>query len=487
MPNTTPHTHPFRRLGLRLSGVALAAILTLGTAACTDTSGSETASTVVGSTSTATNAVTAGSLFDSSTVHDIEIVADPADVEAAISTYLNDDDKTWITATVTIDGEVFDEVGLRLKGNSSLRAVSTDDAETPEELPWLVKLDKYVDEQSLDGVTSFVIRSNTTETALNEAVALELLGMAGLATEEATATRVSFNDGEQSLRLVIENPDDAWAESEFATVGTLYKAESTGDYTYRGDDPDSYDEVFDLEAGEEDYAPLTSFLQFINESDDATFTAELGTNLDVDAFASYLAVQELVANNDDIDGAGNNSYLHYDTDTGLMTVVAWDQNLSFGVQNVGGGGGQGNTRPNALDGDAAGTGEQVRPQPQAGVEDAPVGEPQAGVENGAPVGGPPAGVDGAERPVQGEGAAADQGGAAGPRGSNILAERFLADETFNALYTQRLTELTGLLYTDGAADDVLTTWTSVLTDQAADLIAPETIQSEAASIAAYFD
>lgn len=255
-------------------------------------------------------------------MHDIDIAVDPVEVEESISTYLTEDDKTWITATVTIDGEKFNDVGLRLKGNSSLRTISTEDAQNPQQLPWLVRLDKFVDDQSLDGLTSFVIRSNTSETAMNEAVALELIGLSGLATEEATATRVSFNDGTESLRLVIEHPDDAWAASEFRTVGTLYKAESTGDYTYRGQDPEAYDEVFDIEAGDEDYAPLTGFLQFINDSDDATFGAGLADHLEVDAFASYLAIQELVANNDEIDGAGNNSYLHYDPDTDEMTVVA---------------------------------------------------------------------------------------------------------------------------------------------------------------------
>ena len=132
--------------------------------------------------------------------------------------------------------------------------------------------------------------------------------------------------------MLVENPDDAWMADELGD-GILYKAESTGDYTYRGDDAAAYDDVFDVEAGEEDYAPLTDFLQFLDEADDETFAEELTERLDVDAFASYLAVQTLVDNFDDIDGPGNNSFLFFDEQTGLMTVVAWDQNLSFGVRN----------------------------------------------------------------------------------------------------------------------------------------------------------
>ena len=75
---------------------------------------------------------------------------------------------------------------------------------------------------------------------------------------------------------------------------------------------------------------LTSsqFLDFINNSDDATFETELGRWLDIESFATYLAVQELIGNSDDIDGPGNNSYLYYDSESGQFTVVAWDHNLA---------------------------------------------------------------------------------------------------------------------------------------------------------------
>ena len=130
-----------------------------------------------------------------------------------------------------------------------------------------------------------------------------------------SAVRFSVNGSEAVLRLVIENPDDLWMADNFDIGGALYKAESTGDYSYRGDDPDSYDEVFDQEAGKDnaDLTPLIEFLDFINNSDDATFNAELSKRLDVDSFATYLAMEELMANFDDIDGPGNNSYLYYDT------------------------------------------------------------------------------------------------------------------------------------------------------------------------------
>jgi spore coat protein CotH len=68
--------------------------------------------------------IATGELFDSSFVHTIEVEFDEADYDAIIAAYVQSGDKEWMSATVTIDGVVFENVGLRLKGNSSLRGIA---------------------------------------------------------------------------------------------------------------------------------------------------------------------------------------------------------------------------------------------------------------------------------------------------------------------------------------------------------------------------
>ncbi|RYV53021.1 CotH kinase family protein [Pengzhenrongella frigida] len=436
----------------RAGAVVLGTTLALGgLTACATT-------TATGSGSSAASSSSTSRLFDSATVHDIAVTYDDDDYDAMIASYQSTGEKAWITATVTIDGTTFEDVGLRLKGNSSLRGLTAADAEDPAALPWLIRLDKSDDSLSFDGTTSFVVRSSTTETALNEAVALELIGLSGLATEQAAASRFSVNGGDADLRLIIENPDDAWDAASFGSAGLLYKAEADGDYSYRGDDPASYDDVFDQEAGDEDLTPLIDFLAWIDGADDATFNAELAAHLDVTAFATYLAMQELVDNFDDISGPGNNSYLHYDTTSGVFTVVAWDQNLSFGTQNTAGG-------------DAAGGGPAGGAMPDGAMPD---GAMPDGDRPGRPTGGA----------APGGGAAGQPGGG---MGGNVLAERFMADDEFAALYASTLADLTATLYASGTAADIVRSWTTVLTDQAGDLVSTETIDQEAAAITTYFD
>lgn len=480
-------------------------------------------------------------LLDDTVVHELDIEFDETAYDAMISTFTSTGEKEWITATVSVDGQLFHDVGLRLKGNSSLSGLrggaaaqragedgtddadgsGTDDADgsgnddadaaagegeaadqgeaadegaavdrvrpggaggpgggatadEPESLPWLVRLDEFVEGQSYDGLTEFVIRSNSSETSLNEAVALELVGLAGLATQEAASTRLTVNGSEEQLRLVVENPGDEWDDRVFATEGILYKAEAGGDYSYRGDDPTAYEDVFDQETGDEDdLTPLMDFLEFVNDADDETFAAELGTHLDVAAFADYLAVQELIGNFDDIDGPGNNSYLRYDSATGRFTVVTWDLNLAFG----GLGGGTGGAFP----------GDRQRPEGAGTLpEDLPEGvEPFPG--------GPPDGVgtlpedlpEGVEPPAGGVDRGAFPGGlAGGPGGGNVLAERFMAEPTFAAQYEASLTRLRAELYDSGAAQDVLDRWSTLLTDDAT--VDADVVAQEAAAIASHF-
>ncbi len=431
-----------------LTAVLAAVLVTVG-AACSTTSDAAGTDTAVGEPGAEGNAV-----FDPTTVHEVSVTFDEDDYEAMLATYADSGDKVWIEASVTIDGSTYEQVGLRLKGNSSLRGLAggsggrgggpgaTASTDAPEDLPWLIRLDEYVDGQTHQGYEDLVVRSNTSQTSLNEAVALTLLEEAGLASERAMATRFSVNGSDDVLRLVVEHPsDDAWYEANFDRDGALYKAESTGDWSYRGDDADAYEDVFDQEGGDDvaDLSPLMELLEFVDGSSDEEFADELPERLDVDAFATYLAMMDLLDNFDDIDGPGNNAYLWWDADSGRFTVVPWDLNLAFGA--MGGG------------------------RPAGGFDGEPPDDGELPEDLGPPTGG---------------GFGAGRGGPGG--GGNPLVERFLENEEFAALYAERTDELRAELFDSGVLDAAVAEWVEVLTAGAGDLVAAEVVESEAAAI-----
>lgn len=471
-------------------------------------------------------------VFDTSVLHEVSMTFDQEDYDAMIETFSETGEKDWIEVTVTIDGVAYEQAGARLKGNSSLAGLgggvgpgrgfgdvpggdaddTTDeradgtpttedgtggglangrpggpsgsaDAESPEDLPWLIRLDEFVDGQDHQGYEDLVVRSNGSETSLNEAVALDLLEEAGLASQEAVSSSFTVNGSEPALRLIIEHPDDdAWYEDAFDGAGALYKAESTGDWSYRGDDPADYEDVFDQEGGSDvtDLTPLIDFLQFVDESDDETFAAELPERLDVEAFATYLAMMDLTGNFDDIDGPGNNAYLWYDAETERFTVVPWDMNLAFGGLGFGFGGEDG---PPGFPGGGGPPTDGSLPE-GFDPEDLPDGfEPPEGVDPGELPEGfePPEGFDPGQLPG-GEGG----GPGAGFGRSNPLVERFRDTPELDELYQQALTDLRASLYDSGVADQILEARVDTLNEHATDLVDAEVIASEAESVAATF-
>ena len=407
--------------------------------------------------------------LDPDSLHSVEITVDQSAYQEMITAYTSNQTKNWIEATVTVDGVAHEKAGLKLKGNSSLQGISADSE--PQKLPWLVRFDKFVDGANHDGMTRMVIRASSSTSALNEAVALDLLAKTGLASEKAAHISLSVNGSDPVLRLTCQDLDESWVEQNFDVAGLLYKAESTGDYTYRGTDESAYKDVFDQETGKANLAPLIEFLQFINESSDADFQSGLAQRVDVDKMVTYLAFEDAIDNLDDITGPGNNSFLWWAEQANQMTVVAWDHNCAFGLKPGAGQQGQGGG------GQPPGGGGQGQPpsggqQPGGGQPPGDGGAPSNGQ---APTGQPPGGAGGQQ-----------PGGGGSQTKANALVDRFnslMDGETKVSAERDRLKQE---LYTSGVAQTILDARAKVLTDQAGSLIEQSAVEADKQTIAAYF-
>ena len=406
--------------------------------------------------------------LDPDSLHSVEIAVDQNAYQEMITAYTSNQTKNWIEATVTVDGVAHEKAGLKLKGNSSLQGISA--VSEPQKLPWLVRFDKFVDGANHDGMTRMVIRASSSTSALNEAVALDLLAKTGLASEKAAHISLSVNGSDPVLRLTCQDLDESWVAQNFDVAGLLYKAESTGDYTYRGTDESAYKDVFDQETGKANLTPLIGFLQFINESSDADFQSGLAQRVDVDKMVTYLAFEDVIDNFDDITGPGNNSFLWWAEQANQMTVVAWDHNCAFGLKPGAGQQGQGGGQP-------PGGGGQGQPpsggqQPGGGQPPGDGGAPSNGQ---APTGQPPGGAGGQQ-----------PGGGGSQTKANALVDRFnslMDGETKVSAERDRLKQE---LYTSGVAQTILDARAKVLTDQAGSLIEQSAVEADKQTIAAYF-
>lgn len=438
-------------------------------------------------------------LFDDSGLHDVVVTFDAADYDRMLETFRRDGSKEFIEASITIDGTTIDSVGLRLKGNSTLFALGgrgpgrqvgaagggqfnggpvggppqgggqvgggpgggTADATRPETLPWLISFDEYVKGQRYQGYEEVAIRPITSTTsALNEALALSLIAMAGEASEKTSYSSLVINGSAPTLRLLLEIPGDQFAADNFDTPGVLYKSLSTGRFAYLGEDPLAYDGVFKqiTRKKQQDMAPVIDLLRWVTEASDEEFAADLGRHVDIESLARYIALQSMLGNFDDMSGPGQNYYLWYDLDTQRFTVVVWDMNLAL----------------------SGGAGAMARGGQQFPVNGG------AGGAGGAPPGaqGGVAGRGGLPQGQPGGGAVVGGGGQVpgGQRGGNLLKERFLAAPAFQSLYREAYADIHAALFGSNAASDELARLQQVVASSG--LLDGATIEREAAMLKA---
>ncbi|MEJ6549606.1 CotH kinase family protein [Corynebacterium sp. USCH3] len=415
--------------------------------------------------------------------HTIEITVNQAEYDDMISTFQKEGEKDFINADITIDGTLIEDVGLRLKGNSTLSSLSGNgmgagggregedgqmpempevpegmampdgqegggmggmmtqlSEDSPEELPWLISFDEYAEGRAYQGMTEIALRpaASGSDVALNEALALEMTAESEQTTQDYSFSTVTVNGGESASRLVVDTPDAAWADE--LGDGVLYKARAGGSLDYLGDDPTDYEDSFNQinSDGGYDLQPVMSLAKFLNRSSDEEFSEDLDDYVDTESFAQYLAMQEILANNDAMDGPGNNYYLWYDTTEKKFTILSWDLNM-------------------ALSGMMGGVGAEGMPQmPQDGdMPELPDGAQMPEMPQGGPAPGGDTGGGDQEMPQMPDRGDGEDGGPGGGSDSSILKERFLDNNEFYAMYESAYAELYDQLIASGYAADTL--------------------------------
>lgn len=471
--------------------------------------------------STATIDVGAGNvdIFDTSVSHEVSLQVSQESLDEMLADYQEDGSKTWVKATITIDGVTIENVGIRLKGNSTLSGLgrtseegrpqapggveeftdlseeeiaqfeeqfaaqqeTTDASETGETAvteetrgpgggmggggmggmtsvdaddvstwPLLISFDKYEDGRVYQGMSQLALRPGTT--VINEAMALALTAETGQVSQQSSFTTFSLNDEPSTTRLLLEHPDENYADE--LGNGVLFKADSNSSFTYQGEDQTEYDGQFKQINGDGngDIQPIINLLKWLDTASDEEFAEHLSDYVDVESFARYVATQNLLVNSDDMAGPGSNYYLWYDYDTGLISVISWDLNLAMsGSTDAGpddeismGGGGGGGMRP----GQNAETTENTEGTEGAeAVEGMPdmteIGELGEMQQPERPEGMPEmGGREGGE-------------GMGGGMGGNQLKERFLASDAFTEIYEQAYWELYEEMYGSGKALELL--------------------------------
>ncbi|MFE7626727.1 CotH kinase family protein [Streptomyces sp. NPDC057509] len=457
-------------------------------------------------------------LYDTSVRHSVQLEYKQTDFDKMMKEFKKDGTKDSIPADLTIDGVYLTDVGIRLKGNSTLMSLRGNNrgggggmpaggagrrggqgdgrmpgggdapggaqppgapagggeatgggqaagdggaaaggrgggggmtqynlsADKPEELPWLIKIDEYVEGRAYQGEREISLRpGSNSQVPLNEALALSLIDGTGEPAERYSLSTLKVNNRPTAVRLMVENPDTEYAEA-VEGESVVYKARAGGTFDYQGDDPSKYETSFRQlnKVGSQDLEPVMKLTKWVEKASDKEFAADLDEYVDVDSFAHYVAAQNLLMNFDDMAGPGKNYLLGYDLNSKKFSVLGWDYNLTFSGDatagpddrmSMGGGGAQG---PGGGQGGQAG---QAGEGEQAG--EAPEGMPDMAGGPGAPGG-------------DGDDAAGGRRGG-GMMSGHALKTRFLELDAFDAVYKAAYQDLYEKFYASGKATKTL--------------------------------
>ncbi len=259
------------------------------------------------------------------------------DEVAEISIKMNQEDWDWIienaldeeyrSADITINGETFYNVGIRPKGNSSLRTVAQDD--TTDRFSFKIKFDKYVKGQNYYGLDKLVINNMITDaTYMKEYLAYDLFEKMDIVTPLNSFANININDEPWGLYLAVEATEENFLSRNFGEdYGNLYKPEDTGSsLKWVDENHSSYQGIKDnaqIKITDKDFDKVVEMIKNLNSGTD------LEKYLDVDEVLRYFAVNNLLVNLDSYVGNFNHNYLLYEKD-GVFSVLPWDLNMAFG-------------------------------------------------------------------------------------------------------------------------------------------------------------
>ncbi len=307
-------------------------------------------------------------VFEENKVHRIEIVfslEEWDDMQADLATktrggggpggIFDSENPEYFPADIHYNGLVWEHVGVRYKGNSSLRARSG-------KLPLRFDFDQFEDDfegisnQSFYGFKELSMSSNYNDASLvRESTADAVFRDFGVPAVRTAYYEVYIDQGEGNLQYygvytMCEVIFDTFLKDYFGSKsGNCYKPDGDG-ATFSTNGFDLND--FELKTNEEinDKSDIQEMYDYLHAStrtsNPAQWRSDLESVFHVDGFLKYLAVNNTIQNWDTYGRMTHNYYLYHDPADGLIKWIIWDNNeafqngkqggsLSFGMTEVG--------------------------------------------------------------------------------------------------------------------------------------------------------
>lgn len=248
------------------------------------------------------------------------------------------EDPVFVPGSVFYNGIEWYKVGLRFKGNSSLKSTwSSGNLKLSFKLDFDEFEDDYpqIDNQRFFGFKKLSLKNNfDDQSMLREKVAGDVFRNSGLVASHTAfyTLYVDYGNGPQyfGLYTLVEEVDDTVIDTQFSeTDGNLYKPDGDAASFAEG----TYDEdEFGKKSNEDDadFSDVQELLTILHDdlrtTDPTSWRANLESVFDVDVFLNYLATNTVIQNWDTYGRMTHNYFLYNDPETEKLTWIPWDNN-----------------------------------------------------------------------------------------------------------------------------------------------------------------
>ena len=275
----------------------------------------------------------ASRLFDSGRVHTIDIQIE--NWQAFLDTAPEEE---YSPCTVVVDGERFEQVGLRAKGNNSRRLIEEYGL---SRYSLKLEFDHYQTGASYHGLDKLSLDCSFQDNSyLKNHTAYRMMDYMGVPAPLSSYVWVTVNGQDWGLFLAVEEPEEAFARRSFGPDhGQLYKpdyknlSDENPDVAlrYTGPEVENYDNIFRTAK----FDPTPADKQRLIEALEQLSTGQqLEKAVDLDRVLRYFVVQVFTVNLDSYLGRTGHNYFLYEKN-GRLSMLPWDYNLAFATYSLG--------------------------------------------------------------------------------------------------------------------------------------------------------
>ncbi|WP_055437610.1 CotH kinase family protein [Lacinutrix algicola] len=263
-----------------------------------------------------------------------------------VETTLDEEDPIFVPGEVFYNGKEWYRVGVRFKGNSSLK---TSWESGILKLSFKLDFDEFeddypqIDNQRFYGFKKLSLKNNFNDNSmLREKVATDVFRNAGLVSSHAAFYTVYVDHGNGpeyfGVYTLVEEVDDTVLDEQFSDDnGNLYKPDGDAATFALG----TYNEseyVKKTNEDEGDFSDVESLLSILHDdtrtTDPVAWRTNLDAVLDTDVFLKYLAVNTVIQNWDTYGRMTHNYFLYNNPDTSKLTWIPWDNNEALETGNM---------------------------------------------------------------------------------------------------------------------------------------------------------